>query len=52
MTGLILVGLVPFAGLGIVMGHRLTSDSIGPAMGGTTALFGCSAVSGSRSRAA
>ena len=39
MTGLILVGLVPFAGLGILMGHRLTSDSIGPAMGGTTALF-------------
>jgi ABC-2 type transport system permease protein len=39
MTGLILVGLVPFAGLGILMGHQLTSDSIGPAMGGTTALF-------------
>ena len=39
MTALILVGLVPFAALGILMGHLLTTDSIGPAMGGTTALF-------------
>jgi ABC-2 type transport system permease protein len=39
MTLLILVGLVPFAGLGIFMGHMLTTDSIGPAMGGTTALL-------------
>jgi ABC-2 type transport system permease protein len=39
ITGLILVGLVPFAGLGILMGHLLTPDSIGPAMGGTTALL-------------
>jgi ABC-2 type transport system permease protein len=39
MVGLILVGLVPFAGLGIVMGHLLTVDSIGPVMGGTTALL-------------
>ncbi len=39
MTGLILIGLVPFAALGILMGHLLTSDSIGPAMGGTTALL-------------
>jgi ABC-2 type transport system permease protein len=39
MTLLILVGLVPFAALGILMGHLLTSDSIGPAIGGTTALF-------------
>ena len=34
MTGLILVGLIPFAALGIVIGHLLTPDSIGPAMGG------------------
>ena len=34
MTGLILVGLVPFAALGILLGHMLTPDSIGPAMGG------------------
>ncbi len=39
MTGLILVGLIPFAGLGIVYGHLLTVDSIGPVMGGSTALF-------------
>jgi len=39
MTVLILVGLIPFAGLGILMGHLLTPDSIGPAMGGTTALL-------------
>jgi ABC-2 type transport system permease protein len=39
MTLLILVGLVPFAALGILMGHLLTTDSIGPAMGGTTALL-------------
>jgi ABC-2 type transport system permease protein len=39
MTWMILVGLIPFAALGIVFGHLLTVDSIGPAMGGTTALF-------------
>lgn len=40
MTLLLLVGLVPFAAIGILMGHLLTTDSIGPAMGGTTALLG------------
>ena len=40
MTGLLLVGLVPFAALGIVIGHLLRSDSIGPALGGLTAIFG------------
>ncbi len=39
MTGLILIGLLPFAGIGIVFGHLLTPDSIGPAMGGSTALL-------------
>jgi ABC-2 type transport system permease protein len=39
MTFLILVGLVPFAALGILLGHLLTADSVGPAIGGTTALF-------------
>jgi len=39
MTWLILVGLIPFAALGILLGHMLTADSIGPAIGGTTALF-------------
>jgi len=36
---LILIGLIPFAGLGIFMGHMLSTDSIGPAMGGTTAFL-------------
>jgi ABC-2 type transport system permease protein len=39
MTGLILVGLLPFAALGILGGHLLTADSIGPAMGGGVALL-------------
>jgi ABC-2 type transport system permease protein len=39
MTLLIAVGLLPFAALGIVLGHLLTPDSIGPAIGGLTALF-------------
>jgi ABC-2 type transport system permease protein len=39
MTGLLLVGLLPFAALGILMGHLLTPDSIGPAVGGMGALF-------------
>jgi ABC-2 type transport system permease protein len=39
MTALILVGLVPFAALGIFLGHVLNPESIGPAMGGLTALF-------------
>ncbi|HWE82569.1 MAG TPA: ABC transporter permease, partial [Gaiellaceae bacterium] len=39
MTGLIAVGLIPFAGLGIVIGHFVTPDSVGPVMGGATALF-------------
>jgi len=30
---------VPFAVLGILLGHLLTVDSMGPAMGGITALF-------------
>jgi ABC-2 type transport system ATP-binding protein len=39
MTGLILIGLVPFAALGILLGHMLTPDSIGPAMGGGISLL-------------
>jgi ABC-2 type transport system permease protein len=39
MTGLILVGLVPFVVLGILLGHLLTTDSLGPAMGGITSLL-------------
>jgi ABC-2 type transport system permease protein len=39
MTVLILIALVPFAALGIAIGHMLTPDSIGPAMGGGVALL-------------
>ena len=39
LVGLLAVGLVPFAALGILMGHLLTVDSIGPALGGSAALF-------------
>jgi ABC-2 type transport system permease protein len=39
MTGLILVGLIPFAALGILIGHLLTADSVGPAVGGSISLF-------------
>jgi ABC-2 type transport system permease protein len=40
MTGLILVGLAPLALLGILIGHLLTVDALGPAMGGIVALLG------------
>ena len=40
MTGLILVGLAPFIALGILAGHLLTIDSMGPALGGGSAFFG------------
>ena len=39
MTGLILVGLLPFAALGIALGHLLSVDSIGPVMGGSVSLL-------------
>jgi ABC-2 type transport system permease protein len=39
MTGLLLIGLIPFAALGIVLGLMLTADSIGPALGGMTAVL-------------
>jgi ABC-2 type transport system permease protein len=39
MTILILICLVPFAALGVAIGHMLTPDSIGPAMGGGVALL-------------
>jgi ABC-2 type transport system permease protein len=39
MTGLILVGLLPFAGLGIALGHLMNVDSIGPVTGGTVSLL-------------
>jgi ABC-2 type transport system permease protein len=39
MTVLILIGLIPFAVIGIMLGHLLKPDSLGPAVGGLTALF-------------
>jgi ABC-2 type transport system permease protein len=39
MTALVLIGLVPFAAMGILLGHVLTVDSMGPAIGGITALL-------------
>jgi ABC-2 type transport system permease protein len=40
MTGLILIGLAPFAAIGILLGHVLTIDAMGPAMGGMSFFFG------------
>jgi ABC-2 type transport system permease protein len=39
MTVLILIGLIPFAALGILIGHVATPDSIGPIIGGTISLL-------------
>jgi ABC-2 type transport system permease protein len=39
MTLMLLIGLVPFAALGIWLGHTITAESIGPAMGGVTSIF-------------
>ena len=39
MTALLLVGLIPFAALGVALGHLLSSDSIGPAVGGLVAVL-------------
>ena len=39
MTGLVLVALIPFAALGVWVGHSFNVDAIGPIMGGGMALF-------------
>ena len=39
MTGLIAIALLPFAALGIALGHLLTVDSTGPATGGIVSLL-------------
>ena len=39
LTGYVLVALVPFAVIGIALGHVLNVDSMGPAIGGMTSLF-------------
>jgi ABC-2 type transport system permease protein len=39
MTWLILIGLIPFAAAGILIGHLLSVEAVGPAMGGGIALL-------------
>jgi ABC-2 type transport system permease protein len=39
MTGLIVVGLLPFAALGILVGHLVNTDSVGPLMGGLVSIL-------------
>ena len=39
MTGLILIGLLPFAALGIFLGHSLSPDTMGPAIGVISGVF-------------
>jgi len=39
MIGLLLVGLIPFAVLGVLLGHLLRVDSLGPALGGVTSVL-------------
>jgi ABC-2 type transport system permease protein len=39
MIGLMLVGLIPIAVLGILLGHLVAPDSLAPAVGGTIMLF-------------
>lgn len=39
MTALMLVGLLPFAALGVILGHLVGVDALGPAIGGTSGLL-------------
>jgi ABC-2 type transport system permease protein len=39
MTALIYVGLIPFTALGILLGHVIKSDTMGPVMGGGMSLL-------------
>lgn len=39
MTALILIALIPFAAAGIFVGHKVTVESVGPAIGGGTAVL-------------
>jgi ABC-2 type transport system permease protein len=39
MTGYLLVGLIPFAALGILLGHVVNADAVGPTVGGVGALL-------------
>jgi ABC-2 type transport system permease protein len=39
MAGYVAVGLIPFAALGIFIGHKVTVDSIGPILGGGVSIL-------------
>lgn len=39
MTGLIALALIPFVALGVLLGHRLSTDAMGPVMGGGVGLL-------------
>jgi ABC-2 type transport system permease protein len=39
MTALVLIGLLPFAALGIFLGHTLRPDTLGPVIGVISAIF-------------
>ena len=39
MTALLLVGLLPFTALGIMLGHLIGVEALGPAIGGTSGLL-------------
>jgi ABC-2 type transport system permease protein len=40
MTALLIIGLLPFVAMGIMLGHLLSSDAIGPAIGVSSGVFG------------
>jgi ABC-2 type transport system permease protein len=39
LTGLIIVGVLPFAALGIFIGHLVNTDAVGPLMGGLVSIL-------------
>ena len=39
VVGLLLVGLIPFAVLGVMLGHLISSDAMAPSVGGIVTLF-------------
>ncbi|HEY4451777.1 MAG TPA: ABC transporter permease [Solirubrobacteraceae bacterium] len=39
MTGLIVVGLLPFAALGVLVGHLVNTDAVGPLIGGLVSIL-------------
>ena len=39
LVALVFIGLIPFAGMGIAIGHLVSVDSLGPLMGGLTSIL-------------